>query len=244
MKREGKIINENKARFIIFFINNGNTYFLCVQTMAKGKHAPAPGAIRKDKVIHPNSRKANKIKAKVQRTSRLQGKSTVGGSRLQALGEKLSWFKESLEICLDDERRATPATLLSLAEAYLDRFKEEIEQIALKASIGPKRRRQHASRLDVVEHTSKLEEEEFSGCGLEMPDLLDADNFEYFLSWEGELKFVQNIKLRRFTRSWLEAEVGKEEGEAIFEESREVDKVPSKHAEVVGETAESPMQVT
>ena len=29
--------------------------------MAKGKHAPAPGAVREDKVLHPNSRKAKKL---------------------------------------------------------------------------------------------------------------------------------------------------------------------------------------
>ena len=42
----------------------------------------------------------------------------------------------------------------------------------------------------------KKEASDFGGCGLEMPDLFIPDNLEYFKKWEGDLRFVQNIKIR------------------------------------------------
>ena len=51
--------------------------------------------------------------------------------------------------------------------------------------------------------TLVAEEVEF---GLEMPDLGDEANCKYFLNWNGELRFVQNIKLRRCRRKELEGE--------------------------------------
>ncbi len=54
--------------------------------------------------------------------------------------------------------------------------------------------------------TLVAEKAEFDGCGLEMPDLGDEANFRYFLNWNGELRIVQNIKLRRYRRKELEGE--------------------------------------
>lgn len=178
--------------------------------MAKGKHAPAPGAVRKDKVIHPNSRKAAKLQSKIQKRSRINNQVRSGGLKLQALGEKLNWFKENLAVCMDavGVDQVNLQVMKSLAEAFLSRFEEEIEQITLKNSIGGKNKRsnRHRSRLDVIQHTIKAEQEEYEGCGLEMPDLLDKENFENFQKWEGELRFVQNIKVKRFRKKDLEME--------------------------------------
>ena len=57
--------------------------------------------------------------------------------------------------------------------------------------------------MDVINLTIKTETDEFNGCGLEMPDLLDSDILSYFKKWNGELKFVQNIGLKRFRRKEL-----------------------------------------
>ena len=169
--------------------------------MAKGKHAPAPGAVKKDKMIHPKSRQAARIQSKAQKRSKIQMKS--GGDKLQAVGEKLNWFRENLQFCLPDDNKVDCAVLFTLAEAFLTRFEEELEQIKLKNSVG-KNRTQHRSRLDTIEHVLKLEKDEFEGCGLEIPDLLDSKNLHYFLEWQGELKFVQNIKLKRFRKKDLQ----------------------------------------
>jgi translation machinery-associated protein 16 len=86
----------------------------------------------------------------------------------------------------------------------LNRFEEELEQIDMKNSIGGKgKRHQHAPRLALIRHTMEREKEEFDGCGLEMPDLFDADNAGLFREWEGELRLAQNIKMKMFTRKHL-----------------------------------------
>lgn len=48
--------------------------------------------------------------------------------------------------------------------------------------------------------------EEFNGCGLEIPDLLNKNQFVLLQTWNGELKYVQKFKLRRFSRKFLEQE--------------------------------------
>ena len=96
--------------------------------------------------------------------------------------------------------------MLELITGMMGRFDEELEQIQLKKSIGKNRRHQHSTREDSLRQTLAAEKAEFEGCGLEMPDLGDEANYKYFLNWNGELRFVQNIKLRRYRRKELEAE--------------------------------------
>lgn len=180
--------------------------------MAKGKHAPAKGAIREDKVIHPKSRKAAKMHLKEQRKLKMAGKTSVGGQRLQVLGEKLLWFHDNLQLILNDEDlKMSQKNMLDLISAYIDRNEAELEQINLKNSIGGgqfKKRNQHQSRLDAIVLAKKTESEEFEGCGLEVPDLLDTENLNKFKDWNGELRFVQNFKLKRMTKKGLlEAEL-------------------------------------
>ena len=55
--------------------------------MAKGKHKPAPGAVRPDKVLHPQSRKVKKLHGKETRRHKLSSNVGTGGKRLQQLGE-------------------------------------------------------------------------------------------------------------------------------------------------------------
>ena len=176
--------------------------------MAKGKHAPAPGAVRKDKIIHPKSRQATRIQKKQIRRDKVEKDVSVGATKLQSLGNKLNWFKENLQFCQDDESdQVDSKVMLLLAEAYLSRFDEEIEQIKLKHSIGAKgkRKHQHVSRLDAIEHAMKLELDDFEGCGLEMPDLFNKKTLESFNAWNGELRFVQNIAVKRFTKLDLQS---------------------------------------
>ena len=105
--------------------------------MAKGKHAPAKGAIREDKVLHPKSRKAIRMHAKEQRKLKLSGKNNIGGIRLQILGEKLLWFHENLSLVLEEnECEMSNQDVLDLIENYIARHSEELDQIKLKNSIG------------------------------------------------------------------------------------------------------------
>ena len=215
--------------------------------MAKGKHKPAPGAIRPDKVLHPQSRKVKKLHGKEVRKQKVSANATAAGQKLQQLGnlimvhndrntkttiilnsgsffqlifdyefigEKLLWFHENLDgvqpNVYEETETTTPLTkamMLELVNAYLARFQDELDQINLKNSIGgdKKNKRHHyRSRVDVIKFTLQNEENDFNGCGLEMPNLLDKNTYEYFTTWTGELRYVQNIEMKRFRRQELE----------------------------------------
>merc|ERR1719508_246112 len=125
---------------------------------------------------------------------------------MSSLAEKLVWIKDSLPAVMDDEGQMTKDAMLELVTGLLSRFDEELEQINIKNSIGGKnRRKQHSSREDAINHTLAVEKSDFEGCGIEMPDLFDAANLSYFTAWNGEVRFVQNIKLRRVRRAELES---------------------------------------
>ncbi|XP_040576766.1 translation machinery-associated protein 16 [Lepeophtheirus salmonis] len=178
--------------------------------MAKGKHAPAKGAVNPDKVLHPYSRKVKRIQNKEYRKVKISNTLKTGCMRLSTLGDKLLWFHDNLNILacsedksLDDQYSVTPDSLLTLINAYLERFDDEVEAIKLKSSIGKNRKFQHCARSNAIKMTLEPEKSDFDGCGLEIPDLLDKENLEVFRNWSGELRFVTNIKLKKYTRKFL-----------------------------------------
>ena len=135
------------------------------------------------------------------------------------LGEKLLWFHDSLGVLPDENAVCVTRTMmLELANGYLTRFQEEIDQINLKNSIGgdKKNKRNHyCSRMDIIKFTIQRETDEFQGCGLEMPNLLDEQTLRYFKEWNGELRYVQNIDMKRFRKKDLmEGNVSDEHMEA------------------------------
>lgn len=153
-----------------------------------------------DKLKHPNSRKTLKLISKIKKHEKKDEKKVGTHIKQNLIGEKILWFKERIpEGCVVLTKEET----LALIEEYLARFDEELEQIALKNSVGQRRNRQHASREDVINITKKQEQEEFETCGLEMPDLLDRQQMEVLKNWNGELRFLQHFKLRRIARKHL-----------------------------------------
>lgn len=93
----------------------------------------------------------------------------------------------------------------------------------MKNQVGCRTSRQHASREDNISHTIRSEMEEFEACGigqsisacfsldstnvlsfLEIPDLGCSKNVEYLKEWNGELRFIQNIQLKRYRKRDLQ----------------------------------------
>ena len=62
-------------------------YYCTFSDMVKGKHKPAPGAVRADKVLHPQSRKVKRLHSKEVRKQKLCSNASAGGQRLQLLGK-------------------------------------------------------------------------------------------------------------------------------------------------------------
>lgn len=152
---------------------------------------------QENKLIHPNSRKADQISREWHRDVRVKHNKKAMAQKMTALGEKIAWFRDQLD---PDVTVYTIEQTADLVERYLGRFDEELEQIRLKNQIGQRSSRQHASREDAIELSQKLEKDEYEGCGLEIPDLSNPKNLEYLRSWTGVLRFIPNITLKRFRK--------------------------------------------
>ncbi|XP_053617449.1 translation machinery-associated protein 16 homolog [Plodia interpunctella] len=153
-----------------------------------------------DKLKHPNSRKTLSLAKQIKKGEKRDQSKLGTHIKQNLIGEKIMWFKDRIpEGCSILTKEQT----LELMENYLSRFDEELEQIALKNSVGQRRNRQHASREDIINITKKKEHEEFESCGLEMPDLMNAQQMQVLRNWNGELRFLQNFKLRRIAKKHL-----------------------------------------
>lgn len=153
-----------------------------------------------DKLKHPNSRKTISLAKKMMKNEKKNHNKLGTHIKNNLIGEKILWFKERIpsECAILNKQQ-----VLNLIETYLARFDEELEQIALKNSIGHRKSRQHASREDIIKITKDREIEEFSTCGLEVPDLMNEQQMEVLKNWNGELRFLQHFKLKRISRSHL-----------------------------------------
>lgn len=165
-----------------------------------------PKTIRKElskltKIIHPKSRKMMKLSKQSSRISNREKTKLVHNMKQNMLGEKLLWFRDHL---IPDVTKYTAEQSKELIETYLKRFEDELEQIALKHSVGDRKNRQHANREDIIKLTVLQEEEAFATSGFEVPDLMNSVQLEVLRNWNGELRFLQNFKLQRYNKKNLE----------------------------------------
>lgn len=153
-----------------------------------------------EKLKHPNSRKTITMAKKMKKNEKKDQNKIGTYIKHNLIGEKIMWFKERIpENC----NVLTKEQTLAIIQTYLARFDEELAQIALKNSVGQRKSRQHASREDVINITKKKEHEEFETCGLEMPNLMDAQQMTVLKEWNGELRYLQHFKLKRIARKHL-----------------------------------------
>ncbi|XP_063969111.1 translation machinery-associated protein 16-like [Lytechinus pictus] len=155
-------------------------------------------AAKSVKLIHPQSRKANKVGAREIHKERVRKVHQETSFKNSVLIEKLKWFQDALD---PDKTNYSRADAEEIVERYLERFEEELEQISIVNSIKSRSGRQHATREDVIKQTMNREEEQFNTCGFEIPDICDGKNLKLFRLWDGSPKFLGNIKMRRIVRT-------------------------------------------
>uniref|UniRef100_A0A8D2ARI2 Translation machinery-associated protein 16 n=1 Tax=Sciurus vulgaris TaxID=55149 RepID=A0A8D2ARI2_SCIVU len=139
--------------------------------------------VREKKVIHPYSRKAAQITRENEKAL-----------RLNLIGEKLPWFQNHLD---PKKSGYSKKDACKLVERYLNRFSSELEQIELHNSIKDRQGRRHFSREAVIKQTMERERQQYEGYGLEIPDILNANNLKTFREWDFDLKKLPNIKMRK-----------------------------------------------
>lgn len=171
----------------------------------------APKAsIDKTKVVHPNSRKAGYLQRQANRDDRVH-KSKAGTTiKQEQLQQKLLWFQSNLD---PQKSCYTKHELAQLTSQYMERFDDQLEQISIVKSVGNRQSKQHASRETAINITKERENYEFDAVGMEVPDLINGKALDYFKNWTGEIRYLQNIKLRKSKRSDIKETEMKEQTE-------------------------------
>ncbi|KAJ2697506.1 translation machinery-associated protein 16 [Coemansia sp. IMI 203386] len=149
---------------------------------------------------HPYSRKAKQI-ARAMNKEALIAKTK--GDRINAAmgkGQKLVWFRDNMdtdEIQYDKQvenevkKIWTKNELALLLDLYLDRHKEQLEELQAKKDLGRLLSPKEALFLENV----KTERKEAEMAGLEVPDLTSTAMVKYLRIWDGDLNSVTDIKL-------------------------------------------------
>ncbi|XP_060850494.1 translation machinery-associated protein 16 [Rhopalosiphum padi] len=142
---------------------------------------------------HPNSRKTKQLIKTKHKIAFRDKKKYVNLAKPSSLCEKLIWFRDNIDNTIE---QYTQDTLSSLIEKYLSRFDHEASII--KARHKDKGNRRFASREDVIRHTIEREREEYNTAGIEVPNILEASQLLYLRTWDGDIKYLPNIKIIRF----------------------------------------------
>ncbi|NXX92392.1 TMA16 protein, partial [Centropus bengalensis] len=155
-----------------------------------------PGGKQEKKVIHPYSRKAAQLarEAHKQEKKENNGEDVIININFFLVGEKLEWFQSHLD---PSKIEYTKKEAGELIENYMCRFNAELEQIELQNSIKGRQGRQHSSREAVIKQTIERERQLYEGYGIEIPDIMNRKHLKFFREWDGDLKKLPNIKMKK-----------------------------------------------
>ncbi|XP_054846629.1 translation machinery-associated protein 16 [Eublepharis macularius] len=160
------------------------------------KAAKSKGGGQEKKVIHPYSRKAAQLTKEAHKQEKKEKLKNEKAFRLSVVGEKLLWFQSHLD---PNKAEYTKKEACELVEKYLHRFSDELEQIELHNSIKGRQARQHSSRETTINHTMDCERQLYNGYGLDIPDIVNCKHLKTFRDWNGDLKKLPNIKMRKLS---------------------------------------------
>lgn len=175
------------------------------------------------KVIHPYSRKAAQLVRETHKQEKKDKIKNVKAARLNVTGEKLLWFQS----CVDPTKTEySKEEACEIIEKYLHRFDTELLQIELANSIKGRQGRQHEAREAILKQTIERERLQYQENGLEIPDILNVKHLKVFREWDGDLKKLPNIKVKKLSvKDSLSIQKGNEEGKEDSQETTNQDDV-------------------
>ncbi|XP_060688844.1 translation machinery-associated protein 16 [Hemiscyllium ocellatum] len=148
------------------------------------------------KVIHPYSRKAAQMVRETHKHERKDKIKSGKAIRLNIIGEKLLWFQSNLE---PNKTEYTKQEACEIIEKYLHRFDSELEQIELANTIKSRQGRQHEAREAVLKHSIERERTLYEENGIEIPDIINTKHLKVFREWDGDLKKLPNMKMKKLS---------------------------------------------
>ncbi|XP_076874817.1 translation machinery-associated protein 16 [Brachyhypopomus gauderio] len=163
------------------------------------KAAKGKGAVEK-KVVHPYSRKAKYLARAAIKQERREKLKSEKAQHLNLIREKLLWFQSQLD---SEKLEYSKQDACEIIERYLRRFDGELEQIELANSIKGRQGRLHGSREAIVRQTIERERDQYEGAGFEIPDIINSKHLKTFREWNGDLKKLPNLKMRKVSSKRL-----------------------------------------
>ncbi|NXU56269.1 TMA16 protein, partial [Turnix velox] len=154
------------------------------------------GGKQEKKVIHPYSRKAAQLARAAHKQEKKENNDVIINVTFLLVGEKLQWFQSHLD---PDKIEYTKKEAGELIENYMCRFNAELEEIELQNSIKGRQGRQHGSRETVIKQTIERERQLYEGYGMEIPDIMNRKHLKFFREWDGDLRKLPNIKMKRLS---------------------------------------------
>ncbi|NXP73393.1 TMA16 protein, partial [Ramphastos sulfuratus] len=154
------------------------------------------GGKQEKKAIHPYSRKAAQLAREAHKQEKKENDDIIINVKFILVGEKLQWFQSHLD---PSKIEYTKKEAGELIENYMCRFNTELEQIELQNSIKGRQGRQHGSRETVIKQTIERERQLYEGYGMEIPDIMNRKHLKYFREWDGDLRKLPNIKMKKLS---------------------------------------------
>ncbi|NXL59648.1 TMA16 protein, partial [Chordeiles acutipennis] len=154
------------------------------------------GGKQEKKIIHPYSRKAAQLAREAHKQEKKENDGVIININFILVGEKLEWFQSHLD---PNKIEYTKKEAGELIENYMCRFNAELEQIELQNSIKGRQGRQHGSREAVIKQTIERERQLYEGYGIEIPDIMNRKHLKFFREWDGDLRKLPNIKMKKLS---------------------------------------------
>eukprot|EP00050_Salpingoeca_kvevrii_P004722 m.258124 g.258124 ORF g.258124 m.258124 type:complete len:159 (+) comp11033_c1_seq24:2915-3391(+) len=127
-----------------------------------------------------------------ERKTRIAGRKGQSLSKAVDKGAMVMWFRDEIE---EDKPQFTEDEVCQLIDRFVHRHEAELEE--LQALSRERKMRVKPNRQDQLEHALQLEQALFRS-GFEAPDLTKPKNVARLREWNGELRFLQNIEMRKF----------------------------------------------
>merc|ERR1711942_233349 len=193
-------------------------YFTCLKSVKKMGKTKANKTGQDKAYLHPKSRKAKHLSSFQAHNDKAKKAQDLKLARLESKASKMMFFKERMEEMFLEDEKLSRTQMLHVIEAYFARFVNEGDQISMIQSFPKRHGRQDAARQDAISMTISQEKELFEGAGLEFPAVMHLAGFNALKKWNGSLKEMPNLILKKFKRQDLLKKAEKEEEEEEVEE--------------------------
>eukprot|EP01134_Creolimax_fragrantissima_P003120 CFRG3120T1 len=149
----------------------------------------------KGKILHPASREAKRQSRGMIRKEKLILTKVAHNKLEKRKCDTMYWFRTAMD---EDKKSYTEAEMCELVRLYIARHDDEITQIRAGHRKGEAPKGPKANREMVLNLCQQEERQLLTGHGFEAPDLLSEAKTKSWLAWDGSLRYLDRLPVRRY----------------------------------------------